>query len=178
MIVLIPIQDRKTRVDPLLLESLCEALQEAFQQECQVQAPIKPHMYGRRSGSSQYTGARLLETLPVQQGAVTLGVTNLDLSMIGSEYTTGLSDPTHRRAIIAVSRLQPQSESDQEDAKLFTDRVIKRAIHEIGHTLGLQHCEDSMCVMQHSDTLADMDNKSRSYCPKCAVTIEERAQVA
>ena len=177
MIYLIPIQDRKTLVDPMLLKTLCEALQDVFQQECQIQSPVKPHIYGRSSGSSQYTGARLLESLPIQKGAVTLGVTGLDLSMIGHEYTTGLADPSNQRAIIAVSRLQSQTASETNDEK-FTDRVIKRAIHEIGHTLGLQHCEADKCVMQHSETVEDMDNKTHAYCPKCVETIEARVQVA
>jgi len=34
-------------------------------------------------------------------------------------------------------------------------RVIKEAVHELGHAFGLTHCENSKCVMHFSNSLQD-----------------------
>lgn len=44
---------------------------------------------------------------------------------------------------------------------------FKEAVHELGHTLGLVHCEQPQCVTHFSNTLADTDRKSADYCAAC-----------
>ncbi|MHB1160836.1 MAG: hypothetical protein ACYC3V_10980 [Chloroflexota bacterium] len=44
-------------------------------------------------------------------------------------------------------------------------RAIKEAIHELGHTYGLEHCGDPLCVMHFSNTLMETDRKSDRFCP-------------
>jgi archaemetzincin len=55
-----------------------------------------------------------------------------------------------------------------DDSALFDARVLKEAVHEYGHTLGLGHCVDPGCVMHFSNTLADTDRKGDWFCPRCA----------
>lgn len=50
----------------------------------------------------------------------------------------------------------------------FRARLIKEAVHELGHTLGLEHCADPCCVMHFSNRLADTDLKGDAYCTRCA----------
>jgi len=46
-------------------------------------------------------------------------------------------------------------------------RAVKEAVHELGHTFGLDHCSDPRCVMHFSNMLADTDRKGREFCPSC-----------
>jgi archaemetzincin len=47
------------------------------------------------------------------------------------------------------------------------DRTIKEAVHELGHTFGLEHCENARCVMHFSNSLADTDWKQAKFCSQC-----------
>ena len=49
----------------------------------------------------------------------------------------------------------------------FEQRIIKDAVHELGHTFGLTHCERSKCVMHFSNSLQDTDFKNERFCERC-----------
>ena len=53
------------------------------------------------------------------------------------------------------------------DEVLFRARLLKEAVHELGHTLGLEHCADPGCVMHFSNRLADTERKGDVYCNRC-----------
>ena len=51
--------------------------------------------------------------------------------------------------------------------RLSTDELIKKeAIHEVGHILGLQHCNNH-CVMQFSNSLWEAKMKPSFLCESC-----------
>jgi archaemetzincin len=47
-------------------------------------------------------------------------------------------------------------------------RVVKVAMHEVGHNLGLRHCENSNCVMQDAaEKISTIDRVERALCEQC-----------
>lgn len=46
------------------------------------------------------------------------------------------------------------------------DLIKKEAIHETGHVLGLQHCNNE-CVMQFSNSLYEAKAKPATLCERC-----------
>ena len=76
-----------------------------------------------------------------------------------------------RVAAIYLSRLREEvyvRKSDKNNNKnLFEQRVIKEAVHELGHTFGLRHCQISKCVMRFSNSLLDTDFKDDKFCERC-----------
>ncbi|MHC1579270.1 MAG: peptidase [Candidatus Alkanophagales archaeon] len=44
--------------------------------------------------------------------------------------------------------------------------VCKEAIHEVGHVLGLSHCENE-CVMRFSNSVAEAEMKPSELCGEC-----------
>lgn len=70
-------------------------------------------------------------------------------------------------AIIYLPRLRPEFYSLEPDELLFNDRITKEAIHELGHSFGLFHCNNKRCVMYLSNSLYDTDFKNRMFCKNC-----------
>ncbi len=59
-----------------------------------------------------------------------------------------------------------------ETKKDIEDRIFKEAIHELGHTFGLIHC-NNLCVMRSSNSLKETDEKPSKFCNSCLKLIKE-----
>lgn len=101
-----------------------------------------------------------------------LGVTDVDLYAPGLNFIFGEAELLGEAAIISLYRLRPEFYGEQPNRDLFTERAIKEAIHEIGHTLGLRHCPNPTCVMHFSLHIGMTDRKRREFCHGCRRKIE------
>jgi archaemetzincin len=120
------------------------------------------------SRSNQYHSTRLLTMLEAQTPKLhvdrVLGITSLDLYSPGMNFVFGEARSPGRAAVISTWRLKPLSPDESE---LFQNRILKEAVHEIGHMTGLRHCSNKACVMFFSDRLADTDRKKSEFCENC-----------
>jgi archaemetzincin len=53
------------------------------------------------------------------------------------------------------------------------ERLVKEAVHELGHTFGLRHCDDWRCVMTSSHSVERLDVKTPEFCEACASQVFE-----
>jgi archaemetzincin len=50
----------------------------------------------------------------------------------------------------------------------FEGRLVKVANHELGHTLGLEHCATDACLMEDAaGTIKTVDAETGAFCPTC-----------
>jgi archaemetzincin len=96
-----------------------------------------------------------------------LGITDVDLYAPGLNFVFGQADMIAGKAIISLCRLHDEFYGLPTDRDKFLERATKEAVHELGHTFGLEHCTDPKCVMHFSNSLPDTDNKEAAFCSQC-----------
>jgi archaemetzincin len=98
---------------------------------------------------------------------IILGVVDMDIFASGLNYVFGEAFTPGRAALISLWRLKPEFYSDSANLAVYSVRSLKEAIHEVGHTLGLQHCSKTLCVMHFSNSIFDTDKKQSLFCDQC-----------
>ena len=155
-----------------LLESLTARLGEIFALPVSVHHPWFDPESAFDASRSQYHSTRLLLSLLAAPGAgragKILGVTEVDLFVPVLTYVFGEAELGGRAAIVSLHRLRPEAYGLPEDPALLGERLLKEAVHELGHTLGLIHCPDPQCVMRPATYTEEIDLKSAGFCPRCS----------
>jgi len=150
-----------------VLAHLCAALTKTFERPCRVGEILPAPERAFDPRRAQYSARALLQQLRPRQAERVLGVVDLDLYVPELNFVFGLADWREKRAVIALPRLRQQFYGARDDEALFLARAVKEAVHELGHTCGLEHCHDRWCVMAFSNSLADTDYKEQGFCPTC-----------
>ncbi len=98
-----------------------------------------------------------------------LALTERDLytSSANLNFIFGLAQCPGRCAIVSVARLDPSFYRKRMNKKLLLERSVKEAVHELGHTFGLEHCPNQRCVMRFSNSVLEVDEKPASLCTEC-----------
>jgi archaemetzincin len=143
------------------VETLVLAVKEAFAAEVVVAPPLDlpASALDRRRG--QYRSRALLDLLARAKRPEwerLLGVAQVDLFAPSLNFVFGEGDFDRGVAVFSLARLR------SSEPALFHRRAATEAIHELGHTYGLTHCDNRHCVMWFSNTLSESDRKGASFC--------------
>lgn len=118
---------------------------------------------------SQYNSSLILDNVRVfakgqQAFHRVLAVVDIDIFASGLNYVFGEAYTPGKAALISLWRLKPQFYGDKPNLPLYHSRVLKEAVHELGYTLGVQHCPRPTCVMHFSNSIFDTDRKQSLLC--------------
>jgi archaemetzincin len=169
VIALVPVGD----LDPALLSGLRDDLGGIFGAETETWPPVPLGQEHLAKERRQHVADDLLDELTSivsGPGTVLLGVTGADLFSPGMNFVFGIANSG--RALISVFRLRPEFFGGEPDPGVFRRRVLTEAVHELGHALGLRHCEYPGCVMYFSNWIGDTDRKGPGFCFRCARALE------
>ncbi len=103
-----------------------------------------------------------------------LAITDVDLYTDNLNFVFGEANPRYGVCIISTFRLKPEFYGRKPDLKIYTKRILTKAVHEIGHLLNLGHCSNPKCVMFFSNSIIDTDRKNFLFCEKCDEKIHSR----
>jgi len=82
-------------------------------------------------------------------------------------FVFGEAHMNGRYCIVSGFRLKEAFYMRKEQPGLFRERLLKEIVHELGHTFGLTHCMDELCVMHNSLNIEDTDRKEIFPCSSC-----------
>jgi len=172
MIVLIPVGEVKEAI----VKALGRSLVLVFEQQTRIGdgMPLLQESWNQHRG--QHLASLLLADLPslLHLGDRVLGVVDVDIFAPGLNFVFGEADITGKRALISLQRLRQEFYGLPPNENLFRERVLKEAVHELGHTYGLGHCPDPTCVMHFSNSLPDTDLKGWNFCLNCQEKVNRK----
>ena len=104
-----------------------------------------------------------------------LGITRVDLFIPILTYVYGEAQLGGRAGIISTHRLSgnPPALGAEEQLQF---RAAKEAIHELGHTFKLRHCQDKTCIMHYCRSIEDVDRKTEKLCRYCSILLKDEVK--
>lgn len=96
-----------------------------------------------------------------------LCVVEVDLFIPVLTFVFGEAQLKGPGSIVSLHRLNNKFYGLPHDRGLLAERLVKEAVHELGHNFGLVHCANPKCVMRSSTYVEDIDQKSVQMCAVC-----------
>lgn len=157
------------------LDALAAALARELRDSCRVRpAPIDPG-FAFDPVRGQYHSTALLRHLaplaPHTDDTRLLGVAAVDLYVPIFTFVYGEAQLGGPAALVSTFRLRQEFYGEPPDPALAAARLLKEALHELGHTYGLRHCHDWNCPMAASTAIERLDVKGASYCRACRAAL-------
>ncbi|MGC9194980.1 MAG: archaemetzincin family Zn-dependent metalloprotease [Syntrophobacteraceae bacterium] len=159
-----------------VLRVLAANIQTIFDVEADILSPMAiPDMaFEHRRG--QYDAGLILNhlsRLPLPRHLRIVAITDLDLCSPILTYVFGQAQLGGKFAIVSDFRLKKSADGSCTPSALYYERIVKVALHEIGHTFSLYHCEAPGCLMQMSPETRDLDQLAIYLCNRCSFALHK-----
>jgi len=155
------------KVDETIIKNLAKILYERFKIRFYIKKPIEIPINAFNPKRGQFDSNKIFNKLKKYEGKRVLGIIDKDLYVQGLNFVFGQAELPGRCTLISITRLRQEFYGLPKDERIFFNRIIKEAIHELGHTYGLKHCSNKDCVMFFSNSIIDTDKKSSFFCKMC-----------
>jgi archaemetzincin len=170
LLQLLPIGD----LDGGLMMGLAPALADLFRMPTEViPAGLDPEFayHGERQ---QYHSSEILHAMQGWVGPDSwrvLGITAVDLYIPILTFVFGEAQIGGPCGLVSVHRLRQEFYGLPADPEVLQARLLKEAVHELGHTLDLTHCDDYQCAMAPSHAVEWIDLKEGTLCGSCQALV-------
>jgi archaemetzincin len=135
------------------------------------QLPVNLFDKSRKQWKSDKVLLCLLDKNKPNEGNKILAICDFDAYSDCLNFVFGQAQIDGRVSAIYLPRLRQEFYGLKPDKFLFYQRIVKEAIHELGHAFSLKHCNNPMCVMHFSNSLPDTDIKQNRFCDFCRTKI-------
>jgi archaemetzincin len=155
------------------LEPLAAALASTFRAPCRIGREAFDVSFALDAERQQYWSTAILQRLSniSDPGERVLGVTACDLYVPVLTFVFGEAQLDGNCALVSTARLNEEFYGMPPREDLVRERLIKEAVHELGHTFGLRHCSNWQCVMSSSHAVERLDVKEAGFCGTCRKTV-------
>lgn len=165
------------KVDSRVIQSVEAGIKGLYQVEVSVLEKIDLPSAAYYRPRARYRAEKLLDHLnSLETGDYfrIVGITEKDISTTKGSYEDwgilGLGEMGGNACVISTFRLGRGKVSDKQ----FYERLVKVVNHELGHTLGLEHCGVRSCLMEDAKgTVRTVDGETGGFCPSCRKKLQE-----
>lgn len=174
---LLPIGD----ADEELLRDLQPVVEQTFGVPCRILSVRLDPEFALHGERRQYHSSQILRRmhgfLSVESWRL-LGVADVDLYIPILTFVFGEAQLGGQCAVVSTYRLRQEFYGLPRDKESLRQRLAKEAVHELGHTLNLTHCDDYRCAMAPSHAVEWIDLKQTSLCSSCRSSTTPAAVVS
>ena len=168
IIRLVPLGD----VEPELLEAVSKAITSRVNATIEIAKgePLPPEAFYKPR--KRWRAEKLLEFLDTTKATGAwrvVGVTNAEISTTKGDIfdwgIAGLGTIGGPSCVVSAQLYKKHSKTKAVMLHRFSDV----AVHELGHTLGMPHCESTGCVMADAkgNAIKSADHSTGQYCEPC-----------
>jgi archaemetzincin len=160
---------RTADVPPVLLAAVAAGIERVLQIKCRVRPDPVSIAVPPDPARGQLHSTAVLQWLQFIDGVAgrLVAVTGADLFVPVLTFVFGEAQLPGRYAVVSTHRLREEFYGLPPNDELLEERLVKEAIHELGHTYGMVHCDDWECVMTSSHAVERLDVKRASLCRGC-----------
>lgn len=161
-ILILPLGD----VSPQITELVSKSISDFYGFETEIIKTIQPTPDLYAPSKTRYSANKILRKFNGPTNKIV--ITNFDITTnngANKEWGIfGLGLQPGKICVVSTFRLKKNVSKTK-----FEQRLIKVVIHEVGHNLGLTHCNnDKKCLMNDAKgTSSQVDNELISVCDKC-----------
>lgn len=160
---------------PDLLDPLRAEITRVYRYPTQVLPLLDSLEFAFHPLRNQYHSTMILKQLALRAPAAALKVLALvevDLFIPILTHVYGEAQLGGTTCVVSTVRLN-EGHGALSTQEPFLSRIIKEAIHELGHTFRLRHCRDHSCLMHYCRDERDVDRKSDQLCRYCRILLED-----
>ena len=158
------------KIDSSLLEELRTTLSRSLRVQCGIRGLRLDPTPSYHAERQQFCSSEILQQMTrlIRAGDWRLlAVADVDLYIPILKYVFGEAQIGGPCAVVSIFRLRQEFYGLDRDDALLSQRLLKESVHELGHTLGLHHCEDYQCAMASSHAVEWIDLRETVLCEAC-----------
>jgi archaemetzincin len=162
-------------LSPELIEAIAGEIKQVFGFTTEIGAVLQDLSFALDQNRHQYNSTLVLEQLAANtlpHSLKVLAITQVDLFIPILTHVYGEAQLGGAACIVSTFRLN-EGPSGMSIQKKFIERIVKEAVHELGHTFNLRHCPEHSCIMHYCRNEEDVDRKSDQLCRYCKIMLED-----
>jgi archaemetzincin len=160
------------KVPDAALQGVATFIRTHLHLEAYILAPFQNPISAYDQKRGQYNAAMILKafkSMPFEERLdKVIGVMNVDLFIPIFTHVLGEANEGGRYALASLYRLGETTDRFPASMEQIVERLIKVAIHELGHLFNMAHCLNKHCLMHYSGNLADLDATPPTFCDYCS----------
>jgi archaemetzincin len=164
-------------VERSLLDELRSGISRQMRVPCELSAVEVDPILAYHAERQQFHSSEILhamQSLDRPRDCHLLGVTGVDLYIPILKYVFGEAQLGGPSALVSLHRLRQEFYGLEADGALLRTRLLKECIHELGHTLGLRHCQDYRCAKASAHAVEWIDLRETALCDSCQAQVNSR----